>query len=632
MKKLVGIAVLAAMISCGTMPGGMDQPIDPFWNGEGSEIESQRGDSTIDSTIKNYDGETANDISADVTDPGAPDLFWENGTFKNEIIITWDGSSVQVSKSDDNIKCYATGGHVTVDLITGSVEGVNLILKGTSTDGSIKIYGNKKFKMTLSGLDLTSTKGPAINSQNKKRVYVHLAEGSTNRLCDAATYSDDALYYNSTTAADEDRKGAFFTEGSQIYSGSGILVVDGKYKHGICSDGFIYVRPGVTIVVQSAAKNCIHANGDEDDNLGIKVTGGLIYASNSSTAGKCIKCDMNVEVTGGKLYLYTSGGAEYDSTEKDTSSASCIKSDADITITGGTLEGKSTGTAGKGFKAEGNIVLGNKGEAGPTVTLTTTGSSYGSSSSGGGMGGPGGGMGGPGGGSSSSSASSKAKAIKAEGTITINSGTYDIRTAKSGAEGIESKSAVAESIVINGGNLYMQCYDDCINSAGQIVFNDGNVFAYSTGNDAVDSNYGRSGAVTVNGGCLIAHGTSSPEEGIDADNNNYLTFNGGLIFTTGGRQSNSGSPQGKQACNSLSGSVSVGYFTVTDQSGNVVFSSYVPRKMSQNYSYISSPDLKSGTTYKCGVSSSVPSGSTWNWSTYIYKGGTASVSSSFTAK
>lgn len=80
-----------------------------------------------------------------------------------------------------------------------------------------------------------------------------------------------------------------------------VLVVQGNQKHGIVTDGYFYMRPGVTIAITGAAKNAIHVKGDSDDGIGIYVGGGLIYASVSSTAGKCLKTDLDAVIAGGKL-------------------------------------------------------------------------------------------------------------------------------------------------------------------------------------------------------------------------------------------------------------------------------------------------------------------------------------------
>jgi len=84
-------------------------------------------------------------------------------------------------------------------------------------------------------------------------------------------------------------------------------------------------------------------------------------------------------------------------------------------------------------------------------------------------------------------------------------------------------------------------------------------------------------------------------------------------------------------------SISAGYFAVTNASGSVIMECYVPRSMSQNYSYIVSDKMSSGTTYYYGTTSSAPSSASDSWTTsysygYYYYGGTISKpSGSFTA-
>ena len=645
MKRIFILALSAAILAaCGGIGmGNVDFPDAPDLPGTGiTDGGGTTGgsDSSVNTTITEYSGDKATDIADDKVDWSNDDIYWEANSsvsgdatkaFTDKVYVTFDGSSATVTGSNSQILTVINGAHVVVDMMTNSVKDVDIIVKGTTTDGSLKIYGNKKYKLTLSGVDITSGTGPAINSQCGKRVFLHLSEGSTNRLTDAATYGTDAYVYSSST--EEDRKGCLFTEGHLIISGSGVLVAEGKYKHGIATDGFFYLRPGATVAVTDAVKNCIHANGDEDEKRGIDITGGLVYARSTGTAGKCMKCDLAINVSAGILQLNTSGDATWDSDENDTSSASCMKSDTDITITGGTITCKSTGKAGKGIKADGNIVLGASETQGPVMEITTTGSTYtyGSSSSGG-MNRPGMG-GGMGGGSSSSGNSSKAKAVKAEGTITINGGTYTIQTASDGAEGIESKTKSASSIVVNGGDIYLKCYDDCINSAGAIIFNGGRTYAWSTGNDSVDSNYGSTGAITVNGGVLIAVSSKgSPEEGIDADNAS-LKVTGGYIFTMGAAQGQAPSvPTTSTATQPTallkSMALSSGqYLTVFDSSNKALFTVKIPFSIQTNYSLVTCPSFAKGSTYTVKTGTSEPTGCTSTWNGF-YVGGTSTASTS----
>lgn len=212
---LLGVMSLAACTQ--------DDTQEPWYNGSngsgGYSGTDEDSDSQVDVAIDAYDGELADDAAADVVGTDE-DIYWEANEFTNTVNIVYDEASASVTTSSEEILCYVTGAHVTVDMQTNSVKNVGIVISGKSSDGSLKIYGEKKFKLTLDGVDLTSASGPAINSQCKKRIFVHLAEGTTNRLTDAATYADDSYYLGDATADSEDRKGCFFSEGNLVFSGA----------------------------------------------------------------------------------------------------------------------------------------------------------------------------------------------------------------------------------------------------------------------------------------------------------------------------------------------------------------------------------------------------------------------------
>lgn len=524
----------------------------------------EESNSGFDVTINEYNGETADDANNDTVGIDE-DLYWEaNTTFTNTINIVYEDTTATIVTNNNNILYYTTGAHVTIDMQTNSVKNVSITISGKSNNGSLKIYGEKKFKLILNGVELTSSTGPAINSQNKKRIFVHLAEGTTNRLTDATTYSDDSYYLNNATANDEDRKGCFFSEGNLIFSGTGILVVQGNQKHGIVTDGYFYMRPGVTIAVTNAAKNAIHVKGDSDDGIGIYISGGLIYANVTSTAGKCLKTDLDAVITGGKLLLSTSGNSEYDEDEKDTSSASCIKTDGNVNITGGTLTLKSTGTGGKGINADGNIYIN-----GGNITTVTSGGKY----------------------IYTQSLTSSPKGIKADGDITIDSGQINISVTgiSDGSEGLESKG----TLTVNDGEIYVYAYDDAINASTAININGGRIYAYSTSNDGIDSN----GSLTITGGLVIASGSSAPEEGLDCDNSNNFKISGGTVIGTGGTaiSPSSSSTQRTVIYNGITAS-SGSLLYITNEEGSSIFTYVLPRSISRGLTLLfSSPELTSGT-------------------------------------
>ncbi len=594
--------VLTTLLSCGSDSSDDWSYIDNIGTGSGSSGSSSSsgsGSSTeFDSTISEWSGETANDASSDVVDYSNEDIYWEANTFSNTVTVTYSDTSAEVTTTNSDILYDINGAYVTIDMQTNSVSKVEIIVSGKSSDGGLKIYGEKKFKLTLSGVELTSSKGPAINDQCKKRAFVHLTENTTNRLTDASSYSDDTYYISGSTADDEDRKGCFFSEGNLIFSGTGILVVEGNYKHGIVTDGYFYMRPGVTIAVTGAAKNAIHVKGDEDDNIGVYIAGGLIYANVSSTAGKGIKTDLNAEIAGGQLLLNTSGNATYDSDEQDTSSAAGIKTDGNVIITGGTHVLKSTGTGGKGINADGDLTI-----SGGTTTITTTGTKY----------------------TYTSSLTSSPKGVKADGNITISGGNLNIEVSgvSDGSEGLESKA----TLTITGGEVYSYAYDDAINAATAINISGGKVYAYAVNNDGIDSN----GSLTISGGLVIAAGTTSPEGGIDVDNSNNFRINGGTVISMGGTlQSNpsSSSSQRSVVYNGVSATKG-NMICVLNSSSTPILTYEFPRTMSNSNFFFSTPDITSGQTYTVSSGGTL-SGYTDSWNGW-YDGGTWSGGSSLTS-
>lgn len=539
----------------------------------------------FDYTIEDYDGQKADDASFDVVGT-SEDFFWEANKFSKKLEVLFSGDAATVSYDGDDILYDINGAYVTIDMSTNAVKNTEIVVSGKSDDGALKIYGQKKFKLTLNGLELSSQKGPAINDQCGKRVFVHLAENTVNRLSDASTYTDDTYYLGGALPDDEDRKGCFFSEGHMIFSGTGVLVVNGNHKHGIATDGYFYTRPGVTIAVQDAAKNAIHVKGDTDDAIGIQVTGGLIYANSSATAGKALKTDLDVNVSGGKLLLNTSGGSEYDSDENDTSSASCIKADGNVCISGGELVLKSTGEGGKGINVDGALTI-----SGGTSTVVTIGGKY----------------------YYNNSLTSSPKGVKADGDIVIDGGVLNISvTGKSdGSEGLESKS----SITINDGQIYIYAYDDAMNAATDITINGGRVYCYATANDGIDSN----GTLHLNGGLVIASGTNAPEEGFDCDESkNFIVTGGTLIGTAGAAVSpSSASTQRVVIYNGIS--ATKGQLLTILNSSNVPILTYeLPRSMNGMSLFFSSSELVAGDYSVLTGGSISESLESWNgW----YKGG-----------
>lgn len=601
MKRMTVLVTVALAIALGTLcssctvdNGFEERNVTPGeMPGSGGSGSDDGNAPDFDPTITAWNGQKADDAALDAVGTNE-DIYWEKNEFGAAnsgvtVEVVYSGSTAEVTSSDASVKYYTDGAYVTIDMQTNSVKNVEIVVSGKSDDGQLKIYGEKKFKLTLSGVELTSTKGPAINDQCKKRTFVHLTDDTTNRLTDAASYSEEPRYLNEGSSASEDRKGCFFSEGNLIFSGTGVLVVEGNYKHGIVTDGCFYMRPGVTIAVTDAAKNAIHVKGDEDDKIGVYMAGGLIYANVSSTAGKGIKTDLDAEIAGGKLLLNTSGNATYDSDEKDTSSSAGIKTDGDVIISGGTHTLKSTGKGGKGINADGEIRI-----SGGETTVTTTGGKF----------------------TYSSSLTSSPKGVKADGNITISGGKLNISVTgvSDGSEGLESKAM----LTVTGGEVYSYAYDDAINAASAINISSGKVYAYASNNDGIDSN----GSLVISGGLVIGVGTSAPESGIDCDNSNSFRIDGGTVIGMGGTLQSSPSTSSTQRSVVYNGvSATIGAkICVLNSSGTPILTFEFPRTMNGAAFFFSTPDIASGASYTVSSGGSLGNYTdSWNgW----YGGGT----------
>lgn len=319
---------------------------------------------TYDFSLIDYDGSLASDAENDIIDRSNTDIYWEgeaedDGTFANIVTITYSGNSAEVelsNKAKKNISVYQEGAHIALL----SKKKCEIILQGSTTDGSLKIYANdttdtdgkKKVKLTLNGVNIKSMSGPAINYQQGKRMYLHLAEGTTNYLEDGANYSDDIYYLDESIKDDEDRKGCFFSEKAVIVSGTGSLHVTGKHNHAISVDNDFCMRPGSTVVIEAAAKNCLHCNDE------IHLLGGLLYAKNTSAGGKGIKTDGTFLMDGGEVIVSTSGTYGRDDNNEQESPKG-IKIDQSVTINNGTMIirciGKCEGS--EGLESKTDIVI-----------------------------------------------------------------------------------------------------------------------------------------------------------------------------------------------------------------------------------------------------------------------------------
>lgn len=198
--------------------------------------------SKIDSTgVTTGTAEGLNYTGANTDDTYAPTDFPTTVS----IVFTPTGATISPANTS-GVTIAQSNGDVTV---TATATGVQYTVSGSTSDGSLKIYSDKKFLVKLNGVDLINLNGPALNIQSKKRAFIVVADGTSNILSDGVTYAPST----------EDQKGTIFAEGQLVFSGNGTLKISGNNKHGICSDDYIRVVSG-NINILNAKSDGIHVN------------------------------------------------------------------------------------------------------------------------------------------------------------------------------------------------------------------------------------------------------------------------------------------------------------------------------------------------------------------------------------
>lgn len=417
MKNLIRLALMAAMTisfaSCANDDPNPEKPVVPDVPpvDPGEDVVYEPGETpSFSYSIAPWDGTVASDITDDNVNPADEDTYHENNAWEQVISVRFDGDKAEVTGNSAPVTFTVDGAHVNLNLSTVKAR-VNVT--GESADGSLRIVGEKRHMLNLCALNLKSSRGPAINDQDKKRVFVNL-EGDS--------YLEDSPEYAPADNPLEDRKGCFFAEGHVILSGDGVLQISGRQRHGLASDGYLIIRPGVTLVVNDAAKNAIHAKGGNTTGYGIIMMGGYVYANTSAPAGKVLKSDLLIDIRGGKLDLNCSGAPAVDPDDNTLSSSACIKTDGALLLRGADASLTAVGNGGKGLNITGSISV-----SGGCTTIACTGIRM-----------------------EDNNDSATPKAVKTDGNFNMLGGVLNVSAIGDGSVGVE----VLGSAVLQDGVIY----------------------------------------------------------------------------------------------------------------------------------------------------------------------------------
>ena len=259
--------------------------------------------------------------------------YVENTTWSTSVYINFDGDTAIVTGGNASIVWVVEGAHVTV---TSATKRVRYIVTGSTSNGSLKFYSERKFQLQLNGVDITNPHGAAINNQCGKSLYVVLNKGTENTLRDGESYD---------MVEGEDQKAALFSEGQILVSGKGQLNIYSTGKSCMTSDDYVFVRPGTKLYFNSTSGHGIKAKDF------VYIKGGVINMEIAADGAKGINCDSLIYITGGRTTIINSGTTEFDTDSLgnvETTGAAGVKTDRNMTMTGGTLNIKCTGDDAKG--------------------------------------------------------------------------------------------------------------------------------------------------------------------------------------------------------------------------------------------------------------------------------------------
>ncbi|MBQ7363913.1 MAG: carbohydrate-binding domain-containing protein [Clostridia bacterium] len=520
--------------------------------------------------------------------------------FTKADMLTEPDISTAVTVTLNGSGADASGGGVKINGSSVTVtDGGVYILTGTLTGGTVVVDAgdNDKPRIILSGVNIASANTAAIYVKNADKVFLFLHEGTENTLSSAGAF----------TAVDgENVDAAIYSKSDLSVGGNGTLTVTSLFGHGIVSKDDLVIAGGSISV--TAASHALSAN----DSIRI--------------------CDTVLELTSGKDgiqaehsedtslgFVYIAGGNISVCAEGDGISASSyveIES-GEITVTSGggsknsakthsdsygRYPGASFGsshsdtdsTSTKGIKAEHSILI----EGGNFNINSADDAIHANNSviiSGG-----------------TFKISTGDDAVHADEKLEISGGTLDIQESYEGLE--------AMHVTVSGGSVSIVAEDDGINasggndgsgmggrapggdmfgggssSSGSITISGGTVYINASG-DGIDAN----GSLTITGGHTTVCGPTTGDTAV-LDYDKEATISGGTFIGTGSymmAQSFSSGSQGVIAV-SVGTRVAGTKITLTDSLGNVI----VSESPALPYAIVilSSPDVVKGEEYMITV-------------------------------
>lgn len=605
MKKCLSI-VLALLLVLSLLAGCGNNSTSGNNNQNGNN--NSNNDGTV--TFGGDENSNSNPIDVDFSQTDE-DMFTDRDS-KTEfdaskaVAIKLNGATATASSNSVKI----SGSTVTI------TEEATYVISGTLSDGMIVVDAPEtaKLQLVFNGISITKTTSAALYIIEADKVLVTLADGTENTLANGGTF---------TAIDDNNVDGAVYSKQDLTFNGTGSLTVTSPAGHGIvCKDDLVFT--GGTYTVNSAShgldandsvrianasfeidagKDVIHCENTDDTSKGfIYISSGTV---NGEAEGDGIAAGAYLQIEGGSFDLLVGGGAENGSKASSGNYGGFMGGGHGGMRPGGNQSSTTTTTdtvSMKGLKAANSILI-----SGGTFKLDSADDSIHSDISVTINGG-------------TFEIASGDDAVHAEETLTVTAGNFNITESYEGLEALNIK--------IMGGDIMLVASDDGLNAAGgtdssgttggrdgmfgegiggmgggmssgngSIVISGGNLYINSSG-DGLDAN----GTLEITGGYTVVVGpTQGDTATLDYDKSGIIT--GGTFIGTGASgmaQSFSDSEQGVVAIRV--GNQSAGTkIVLKDKSGQTIIE-HTP-ELSFAVVILSSPEITKGETYSVTVGS-----------------------------
>ena len=320
-KKETG-AVVSLLLASSLAFGGCGTAVtsSSSVNAESASTEST-GETSADNaaaTSESTDSENAMESASDINF----DLELTESTIDTEFTDREKSGSYKVSEAvkitlnKTTATVSGSGAKADGSTITITEEGV-YIVSGTLEDGQIIVDASDsdKVQIVLDGVHINCETNAAINVREADKVFITLAENSSNTLGGGNEY---------TQIDDNTVDGVIFSKSDLVCNGTGSLTIEADYKHGIVSKDDLVITGGTYKI--TAADNGITAKDQ------LKILDGSFDIDAANSAVKAKNAD-NAEL--GNIYI--AGGIFTIEAEQDGfhATGSIVVDDGTITVNSG---------------------------------------------------------------------------------------------------------------------------------------------------------------------------------------------------------------------------------------------------------------------------------------------------------